>query len=159
MPPKPGERSPVLGAENHAFLIVGYTPKGFLVLNSWGRDWGGWSPGRGAAPIPGVALWHYGDWADRIIDGWVLRLGAGAADAFEYSIGDMGLGFGADTAARSTPIHAILGNFLHLDDGEFVTTGDHVSSLADAAGDRAAADREEDGRGRAADLRRRPRSG
>ena len=129
MPPKPGERSPALGAENHAFLIVGYTSKGFLVLNSWGRDWGGWSPGRGAPPIPGVALWHYGDWADRIMDGWVLRLGAGAADAFEYSIGDMGLGFGADTAARSTPIHAILGNFLHLDDGEFVTTGEHVSGI------------------------------
>ena len=98
------------------------------MLNSWGRDWGGWSPGRGAPPIPGVALWRYGDWADRIMDGWVLRLGAGASDAFEYSIGDMGLGFGADTAARSTPIHAILGNFLHLDDGEFVTTGEHVSS-------------------------------
>jgi hypothetical protein len=128
VPPKPGEHSPVLGTENHAFLIVGYTPRGFLVLNSWGRDWGGWSPGRSEPPIPGVALWRYGDWADRIIDGWVLRLGAGASDAFEYSIGDMGLGFGADTAARSTPIHAILGNFLHLDDGEFVTTGGHVSS-------------------------------
>jgi len=129
LPPPPGQPSPTLGTENHAFLIVGYTPKGFLVLNSWGRDWGGWSPGRGEAPVPGVALWHYGDWADRIIDGWVLRLGAGASDAFEYSIGDMGLGFGPETAAaRSTPIHAILGNFLHLDDGEFVTTGDHVSS-------------------------------
>ena len=129
VPPKPGERSPVLGAESHALLIVGYTSKGFLVLNSWGRDWGGWSPGGDAAPIPGVALWQYGDWADRIMDGWVLRLGAGAADAFEYSIGDMGLGFGSDTAARSTPIHAILGNFLHLDDGEFVTTGEHVSGI------------------------------
>ena len=53
VPPKPGERSPVLGAENHAFLIVGYTSKGFLVLNSWGRDWGGWSPGGGAAADPG----------------------------------------------------------------------------------------------------------
>lgn len=126
--PRPGEPSPGLGGENHAFLIVGYTPRGFLVLNSWGPDWGGWSPGRGAPPVPGLALWRYGDWADRIIDGWVLRLGAGAADAFEYSIGDMGLGFGADTAARSTPVHAILGNFLHLDDGEFVTTGEHVSS-------------------------------
>jgi len=129
VPPKPGERSTALGYENHAFLIVGYTAKGFLVLNSWGRDWGGWSPGRGAPPIPGVALWPYGDWADQTMDGWVLRLGAGAADAFEYSIGDMGLGFGSDTAARSTPIHAILGNFLHLDDGEFVTTGEHVSSI------------------------------
>ncbi len=156
VPPKPGERSPVLGAESHALLIVGYTSKGFLVLNSWGRDWGGWSPGGDAAPIPGVALWQYGDWADRIMDGWVLRLGAGAADAFEYSIGDMGLGFGSDTAARSTPIHAILGNFLHLDDGEFVTTGEHVSGIQTLAGDRAAADREEDGRGGAADLRRRP---
>ena len=35
----------------------------------------------------------------------------------------MGLGFGADTAVRSTPVHAILGNFLHLDDGDFVASG------------------------------------
>ena len=98
---------------------------GFLVLNSWGRDWGGWTPGRrpARAPVPGIALWRYDDWADTIMDGWVLRLGVGAAEAFEYSIGDQGLGFGAEAPVRSTPVHAILGNFLHLDDGDFVRLG------------------------------------
>ena len=28
----------------HAFLIVGYTRDGFLVLNSWGEEWGGVQP-------------------------------------------------------------------------------------------------------------------
>ena len=28
----------------HAFLIVGYTRAGFLVLNSWGEEWGGVQP-------------------------------------------------------------------------------------------------------------------
>lgn len=128
VPPAPGDYGGDLVNETHAFVIVGYTPSGFLVLNSWGPDWGGWTPAEGEPPVPGIALWRYEDWADRILDGWVLRLGVGAADAFDYSIGDQGMGFGVDTAARSTPVSAILGNFLHLDDGHFVETGGYVST-------------------------------
>jgi hypothetical protein len=126
----PGRSDPPgrLASEKHAFVIVGYTPQGFLVLNSWGRGWGGWRPAPDADPVPGIALWQYADWADTIMDGWVLRLGVGAAEAFEYSIGDMGLGFGAEQTVRSTPVHAILGNFLHLDDGDFVRSGAFVST-------------------------------
>ena len=40
VPPVPSERSLVLVTEDHAFLIVGYTSQGFLVLDSWGRDGG-----------------------------------------------------------------------------------------------------------------------
>ena len=43
-------------------------------------------------------------------------------------IGDQGLGFGAEAPVRSTPVHAILGNFLHLDDGDFVASGAFVST-------------------------------
>jgi hypothetical protein len=133
VPPRPGASRGALGAERHAFLVIGYTPKGFIVLNSWGRDWGGWRPEAPpgaplAEPVPGLALWRYEDWADTIMDGWVLRLGVGAAEAFEYSIGDQGLGFGAEAPVRSTPVHAILGHFLHLDDGEFVRSGAYVST-------------------------------
>ena len=133
VPPLPGAPRGALGLERHAFVIVGYTSKGFLVLNSWGRDWGGWRPetppgAPPADPVPGIALWRYEDWADSIMDGWVLRLGVGAAEAFDYSIGDQGLGFGAGGAVRSTPVHAILGHFLHLDDGAFVSAGAYVST-------------------------------
>jgi hypothetical protein len=119
-----------LAGDAHAFVIVGYTPEGFLVLNSWGNTWGHWRPEtpRNAPAVPGVALWRYEDWADRIMDGWVLRLGAGAAASFDYSIGDQGLGFGVDRAARSTPVHAILGSFMHLDDGAYVEAGTYVST-------------------------------
>jgi hypothetical protein len=128
VPPAPGHPRGALAAERHAFVIVGYTRKGFLVLNSWGADWGGWRPRPDAAPVRGIALWRYDDWADTIMDGWVLRLGVGAAEAFDYSIGDQGLGFGIEAPARSTPVHAILGNFLHLDDGDFVRSGGYVST-------------------------------
>ena len=52
----------------HAFLLVGYDRTGFIVLNSWGEDWGGW---RGR---PGLAHWSYGDAAESLLDAWVLRL-------------------------------------------------------------------------------------
>jgi hypothetical protein len=121
-----------LAREMHAFVIVGYTETGFLVLNSWGPDWGGWTPPAqpdepSPAPVPGVALWRYDDWADRILDGWALRLGVGAAEAFDYSVGDQGLGFGGDAAVRSTPVHAVLGHFLHTDDGDYVPDGRYPS--------------------------------
>ena len=116
-----------LALEKHAFTIVGYTPIGFLVLNSWGPAWGGYPDPETGAPIPGLALWRYEDWADRILDGWVLRLGVGAAEAFDYSIGDQGLGFGHDAAVRSTPVHAVLGHYLHCDDGQYVPYGRYPS--------------------------------
>ncbi|MFO1144578.1 MAG: C1 family peptidase [Amaricoccus sp.] len=127
VPPRPGQPPGTLDQEKHAFVVVGYTPEGFLVLNSWGRDWGGWAP-KDAEPIPGVALWRYEDWADTVMDGWVLRLGVGAAEAFQFSIGDQGLGFRSEESVRATPVHAILGNFLHLDDGDFVASGAFVST-------------------------------
>ena len=51
VPPRPGQPPGTLDQEKHAFVVVGYTPEGFLVLNSWGRDWGGWAP-KGAAADP-----------------------------------------------------------------------------------------------------------
>ena len=50
----------------HAFAIVGYTPNGFIVQNSWGPKWG----------FNGFALLHYTDWSANASDAWVLALGA-----------------------------------------------------------------------------------
>jgi hypothetical protein len=49
----------------HAFAIVGYTDKGFIVHNSWGPLWG-----RG-----GFGLLTYSDWRQNAMDCWVAQLG------------------------------------------------------------------------------------
>lgn len=124
----------------HAFVIVGYTERGFLVLNSWGKDWGNFAPngaeqqayletfGKKAklpAAYPGVALWTYRDWAERILDGWVLRFGVSAPQAFEFSYGEQGLRGFAEGAISAPSIqrYKIAGHYVHLDDGDFVKAG------------------------------------
>jgi hypothetical protein len=56
--------------QGHAFVIVGYTPKGFVVQNSWGAAWG-----RG-----GLALLRYSDWLRNAMDCWVVQLGVITAE-------------------------------------------------------------------------------
>lgn len=53
----------------HAFAIVGYTAEGFIVQNSWGKDWG----------RSGFALLGYDDWVKNGMDAWVAVLGAPVA--------------------------------------------------------------------------------
>ena len=54
----------------HAFALVGYTPKGFIVQNSWGPDWG----------YHGFGLLRYGDFSTNATDAWAIALGAPIAD-------------------------------------------------------------------------------
>ncbi len=49
----------------HAFAIVGYDARGFLILNSWGTGWGD----------GGFATLKYEDWLDNAMDCWVAQLG------------------------------------------------------------------------------------
>jgi hypothetical protein len=49
----------------HAFVIVGYDKRGFLILNSWGSDWGD----------DGLAVLTYDDWLEHAMDCWVAQLG------------------------------------------------------------------------------------
>ncbi len=95
---------------------------GFLVLNSWGRDWGGWPPD--APPAAGRSrASRSGATTTGPTPSWTAGCCASASARrrpSSISIGDQGLGFGAEAAVRATPVHAILGNFLHLDDGDFV---------------------------------------
>lgn len=51
--------------QGHAFAIVGYTPEGFIIQNSWGAEWG-----RG-----GFAVLTYEDWIENAMDCWVVQLG------------------------------------------------------------------------------------
>lgn len=63
----------------HAFAIIGYDSKGFLVLNSWGEQWANFED------LPGVAHWSYEDWGENIIDAWVLRMASSAPKAFNIT--------------------------------------------------------------------------
>ncbi len=58
---KPGRKAP----SGHAFAIVGYNCRGFIVQNSWGNGWG----------YHGFALMHYGDWLENATDAWVATMG------------------------------------------------------------------------------------
>ncbi len=117
---------------NHAFAIVGYTADGFLVMNSWGSQWGGYTPKGAKKKLPGVALWPYYDWAERILDGWVLRLGVSAPEAFKFSFGRQGLSdfLAGKIQEGSTPRLELIGHYVHMDDGEFVENGAIPSTIA-----------------------------
>jgi len=116
----------------HAFVIVGYERRGFLVLNSWSGEWGGYAP-EGHDPRPGIALWTYEDWAANVTDAWVLRLAAPTPDAFWLSLRQQGAAmFGADQGplAAAPPVRRleVLGHYIHMDDGHHVTNGTFPSS-------------------------------
>ena len=49
----------------HAFALVGYNERGFVVQNSWGTDWG----------AGGFAVLSYPDWLANGTDAWVAALG------------------------------------------------------------------------------------
>ena len=112
----------------HAFAVVGYDDKGFIVLNSWGARWGGFNG------EPGLAHWSYADWAANVMDAWVLRLGVPTPAAFDFSIGEHGqlrtdpgkqTGFFMPSLPRST----VVGHFANIDDGAFVTGGSYPTDL------------------------------
>lgn len=50
----------------HAFAIIGYTPVGFIVQNSWGDTWG----------LKGFAILTYNEWLRFASDAWVAVMGA-----------------------------------------------------------------------------------
>ena len=109
---------------NHAFAIIGYTRLGFLVLNSSGIEWGGWSE-TPSESWPGVALWHYDDWSQNILDAWVLRLGA-PIDVTQFSRLDQSTicdrrwaGFAGQGVTRLL----INGHYLHMADGQLASRG------------------------------------
>jgi len=107
---------------SHAVVLTGYDETGFHVLNSWGAEWGGY---KGQA---GIGLWHYEDWAQNVIDAWVLRLGVSAPGAFGVSQGERGVkGRHGPIQSGSTPCYELVGHYMHLDDGHHVSSGSYPS--------------------------------
>lgn len=106
----------------HAFAIVGYNDKGFLVQNSWGEQWGD----------DGVALWTYEDWQQNIRDAWVFQLALPTPQIWhnapnQYSV----IHDGRKQSGRSPTRAEIAGHFVHIDDGEFHQRGRYWSTAYD----------------------------
>jgi hypothetical protein len=101
----------------HAFAIVGYNSTGFYVLNSWGRRWG----------RNGVAHWSYADWASSIMDAWVLQLGVRAPAAFGLTPRSAPSGTVLPQAVPAPNRSDIVGHFINIDDGRYVTSGRYAS--------------------------------
>ncbi len=59
-----GPKSKATGG--HAFALVGYNDKGFVIQNSWGVGWG----------AAGFAVMTYEDWVENGTDAWVVSIGA-----------------------------------------------------------------------------------
>ncbi len=51
--------------DGHAFALVGFNARGFIVQNSWGRDFG----------AGGFAVLTYADWLTNAMDAWVVGMG------------------------------------------------------------------------------------
>lgn len=107
----------------HAFALVGYNSKGFWLQNSWGSDWG----------KAGLGLWQYEDWLDNLMDAWVFALALPTPQIWhlpktsERNRSGLSLKGGP---ARSE----IAGHFMHVDDGNFQTTGRYWSNPDDVRG-------------------------
>ena len=79
----------------HAFALVGYTPDGFIVQNSWGPKWG----------LDGFGLLPYEDWAENAHDAWVAAMAApmrvAGKVASPVAVSDTPLHFNASVSARA----------------------------------------------------------
>ena len=132
-PPKGDIRPSHLTEGGHAFIIVGYDEKGFLIQNSWGEDWGRFNG------HPGIARWHYEDWSATVMDAWVLRLAVPTPDAFDLTITQPSAEtvslFEAENIAAPRR-EDVIGHFIHLNDGKLVERGKYptpISSIKETA--------------------------
>ncbi len=75
--------------DGHAFALVGYDGRGFIVQNSWGKDWG----------AGGFAVLSYLDWLANAMDAWVVSLGVPGVVAGRLTA-DAGTGASAARRAR-----------------------------------------------------------
>lgn len=105
----------------HAFLIVGFDENGFIVQNSWGADWSSY------LDRPGMALWKYEDWAENILDAWVIRLAASTprASGLTPRVSHANAPAGKtklDTLPRPRR-YALLGHIVHVERDRVVTNG------------------------------------
>lgn len=104
----------------HAFAIVGYNDRGFIVQNSWGKKWAS----------GGFALWLYQDWLDNISDGWVFRMALPTPEIFGQQVRGAISG-DAEARKRAPRRLEIAGHFTHYDNGSYDERGTYWSKEVD----------------------------
>ncbi len=114
----------------HAFVIVGYDSTGFLVLNSWGKLWGRFpvsdlSDGDyvhplGDVTLAGVAHWSYDDWAENVLDAWIVRLSAPTGHGTDFVGGRPRRTSSTTKRSGTARKRDVQGHYMHLRDGALV---------------------------------------
>lgn len=111
----------------HAFAIVGYDEEGFIIQNSWGPKWGNF------AGVDGLGHWNYHDWAETVIDAWVMRLAVPTPKAFEltYRVArPAGASEKGNVSKHAPRRQDVIGHILHVDDGKLIEAGTYGTPLA-----------------------------
>lgn len=110
----------------HAFCIIGYTEKGFLIQNSWGEKWGGVTVK--GHKYTGCAIWQYADFDMNYWDGWVARTALPVESLTALQGGKItNFPQGAKRVEQGPPQHEIADYYIHIDDGQFDPKGDYPS--------------------------------
>ncbi len=110
----------------HAFAILGYTPEGFLVQNSWGPKWGGLTHRK--QRYQGLAIWSYEDFDAHVWDLWVARRARPVESLQALATGWMREGNSGTVPAEKAPAQfSIRDQYIHLDDGRLDGHGDFPS--------------------------------
>ena len=122
----------------HAFIIVGYDETGFLVLNSWGNLWGRFPTSGlpedfkhplGDEGLTGIAHWSYADWAENVLDAWILRLAAPTRNGTNFVGGRSKLPNKKEKRSGSARKCDVQGHYMHVRDGQLVAEPPYENDL------------------------------
>lgn len=107
----------------HAIAIVGYTPQGFIIQNSWGPDWG----------KDGFAFLPYEDFLMHATDVWVAQLGVPVT--MDVWAGDPAIDTsGIQRASRTIPLADIRPYVVDVaNNGELSDSGEYWTTREDLA--------------------------
>lgn len=105
----------------HAIALVGYTREGFVVQNSWGKQWG----------ASGFALLPYEDWLLHATDCWVVQLGV-PIDVDLWAAGRADTTAGRYRATAAIPLAEIRPYVINIgNNGLLSQTGSYWTTEAD----------------------------
>jgi hypothetical protein len=103
----------------HAFAIIGYCADGFVIQNSWGKEWGTF----------GFAVLTYEGWAYHGKDAWVAVMGAPTKAEGDYLVSSRKNGLEGWLRSRTKGTETVTGTYNHLIEISF--KGDAYNNFID----------------------------